>query len=74
MLLSRKIGYAFKYKSCKYITCVIFSVHTHNTYLIMVHLENYGVFKKLITIILNYFKPTLGQKESQMKSNFIEKA
>lgn len=71
-MLSRKIEYAFKYKSCKYITCVIFS--GHHTYLIMVHLESYRVFKKIITIVLNHFQPTLGQTESQIKSNFIEKS
>lgn len=60
-MLSRKLEDAFKYKSCKYITCVILSGHVHNTF-------NFGafrkfwVFKKIITIILNYFKPTLGQR------------
>lgn len=52
--------YTFKYKSCKYISCVILPGHAHNTYLIMIHLENCGFLKKsLLSLLITL---TLGQK------------
>ena len=58
--------YAYKYKSCKCISCVMLPGHAHNTYFIMVHLEKCRLLNKSLVLFL--ITLTLGQKESQIKS------